>query len=78
MIARILVTLALIVLGAGFIFFAGNVIWLGTREFFKIYGPKKDAGGAKTGGAASTPTAPVVPTPAATPSPSAPVAPTTP
>lgn len=40
MIIRILVTLGLIVLGAGFIFFAGNVIWLGTKEFFKIYGPK--------------------------------------
>ena len=41
MIARILVYLGLIVLGAGFIFFAGNVIWLGTKEFFKVYGPKR-------------------------------------
>lgn len=41
MIARILVGIGLIVLGAGFIFFAGNVIYLGTKEFFKIYGPKK-------------------------------------
>lgn len=40
MLIRILVILGLIVLGAGFIFFAGNVIWLGTKEFFKIYGPK--------------------------------------
>ena len=40
MIIRILVSLMLLVLGAGFIFFVGNVIWLGTKEFFKIYGPK--------------------------------------
>ena len=33
--------LGLIVLGGGFIFFAANVIWLGTKEFFKIYGPSK-------------------------------------
>lgn len=40
MVARILVTLGLIVLAGGFIYFAANVIWLGTREFFKIYGPQ--------------------------------------
>ena len=40
MIVRILLTVFLIVLTAGFVFFAGNVIWLGTKEFFKIYGPK--------------------------------------
>ena len=40
MVMRILVSLGLVVLGAGFIFFAGNVIYLGTKEFFKIYGPK--------------------------------------
>lgn len=41
---RILVVLGMVVLGAGFIFFAGNVIWLGTKAFFKIYGnkPKKN------------------------------------
>ena len=42
MVVRILVWMGLIVLGAGFIFFAGNVIWLGTKEFFKIYGPKSE------------------------------------
>ena len=41
MLARILVSIGLVVLGAGFIFFAGNVIYLGTKEFFKIYGPNK-------------------------------------
>ena len=39
MVVRIIITIALIALAAGFIFFAGNVIWLGTREFFRIYGP---------------------------------------
>ena len=42
MVVRMLVGISLAVLGAGFIFFAGNVIWFGTREFFKIYGPKND------------------------------------
>lgn len=40
MIMRLLVTLGLIVLAGGFIFFAANVIWLGTKEFFRVYGPK--------------------------------------
>jgi len=40
MIARILVTIMLIVLAGGFVFFAGNVIWLGTKAFFQVYGPK--------------------------------------
>ena len=40
MIMRILVMLGLLVLSGGFVFFAANVIWLGTKEFFKVYGPK--------------------------------------
>ena len=40
MIMRILVVLGLLVLSGGFVFFAANVIWLGTKEFFKVYGPK--------------------------------------
>lgn len=43
MVVRILVTLGLIVLAGGFVFFAANVIWLGTKEFFKQYGPKSKA-----------------------------------
>ena len=43
MIIRIIMTLALMILGAGFIFFAANVIWLGTREFFTKYGPSSKA-----------------------------------
>lgn len=44
---RILVWLSLVVLGAGFIFFVANVIWLGTKEFFKIYGPKRKKANSK-------------------------------
>ena len=40
MVVRILLALLMIVLASGFIFFAGNIIWLGTREFFRVYGPK--------------------------------------
>lgn len=43
MVVRIIVTLMLVILGAGFIFFVGNVLWLGTREFFKVYGPQSKA-----------------------------------
>lgn len=37
MIIRIFIGLTLIVFAAGFIWFAGNIIWLGTKEFFKHY-----------------------------------------
>ncbi len=40
MVVRIILGLLAIVLAGGFIFFAANVIWLGTKEFFKVYGPK--------------------------------------
>ena len=53
MIMRILVVLGLLVLSGGFVFFAANVIWLGAKEFFKVYGPK-----AKKCSKLSTPVAP--------------------
>lgn len=37
MIIRIFIGLALIVFTSGFIWFAGNIIWLGIKEFFKRY-----------------------------------------
>lgn len=37
---RILIVLGMLVLGGCFIFFAANVLWLGTKEFFKVYGQK--------------------------------------
>lgn len=42
MVVKILIALMLLILGAGFVFFLVNVLWLGTREFFKIYGSKQD------------------------------------
>ena len=72
MVARILVTLALIVLGGGFVFFAANVIWLGTKEFFKVYGPKSKKPEAT---AAPTTTAPATPVAASAATTSAPTAP---
>lgn len=36
MVVRILVYIGLFVLGAGFVFFAGNVLWLGTKSFFGL------------------------------------------
>ena len=52
MVARLFVVAALIVLSAGFLWFAGNVIYLGVREFFK---PKQAEPTAK---ATSIPTTP--------------------
>ena len=57
MIMRILVMLGLLVLGGGFVFFAANVIWLGTKEFFKVYGTKakkRSKSSASTASASST------------------------
>ena len=47
MILRIFVFIALLVLIAAFLWFAGTVIWLGLREFFKPKTEKK-ANKAKT------------------------------
>ena len=37
MLVRVIVTIALLVFAAGFIWFAAQVIWLGTKEFFRIH-----------------------------------------
>ena len=37
MLVRIIVGIALLAFAAGFIWFAAQVIWLGTKEFFRIY-----------------------------------------
>ncbi len=55
MVARLFVGGALIVLGAGFLWFAGNVIYLGVKEFFK----QKKASPATP----ATPATPVAPAP---------------
>lgn len=41
---RCLVYLGLVVLLSGFVFFAGTIIWLGLREFFKMYLAKIKSG----------------------------------
>lgn len=52
MVARLFICGALIILGAGFLWFAGNVIYLGVKEFFK----QKNA--EPTDSTSSAPTAP--------------------
>lgn len=58
MVARLFVGAALIVLGAGFLWFAGNVIYLGVKEFFKQKNAEPPAAPAAPAAPASTPTAP--------------------
>ena len=58
MVARLFVGGALIVLAAGFLWFAGNVIYLGVREFFKQKKAEPSAPAATPAPAAPTPTAP--------------------
>lgn len=58
MVARLFVCGALIVLGAGFLWFAGNVIYLGVREFFKPKKIEPESPAAVAAPAAPAPTAP--------------------
>lgn len=58
MVARLFVGGALIVLAAGFLWFAGNVIYLGVREFFKQKNAEPSAPAATPAPAAPAPTAP--------------------
>ena len=37
MLVRIIVAIALLAFAAGFIWFTAQVIWLGTKEFFRIH-----------------------------------------
>ena len=37
MLVKIIVGIALLAFAAGFIWFAAQVIWLGTKEFFRIH-----------------------------------------
>ena len=37
MLVRIIVGIALLAFATGFIWFAAQVIWLGTKEFFRIH-----------------------------------------
>ena len=61
MVARLFVSIALIVLGAGFLWFAGNVIYLGVKEIFK---QKNESSTSKS--ASTTPTTAAASTTAST------------
>lgn len=63
MLVRIIVSLALIVFLVGFVWFAAQVIWLGTKEFFKIHMKGGATATAPTTSSASsaTPTTTVAP-----------------
>lgn len=58
MVARLFVGGALIVLAAGFLWFAGNVIYLGVREFFKQKKAEPPVPATTPAPAAPAPTAP--------------------
>lgn len=58
MIVRILVSLALIVFACGFTWFAAQVIWLGTKEFFRIHGKSSATSATPSVGSSTTTVAP--------------------
>lgn len=43
MLVRIIIGIALLAFAAGFIWFAAQVIWLGTKEFFRIHSKSSTA-----------------------------------
>jgi len=61
MVARLFVGGALIVLAAGFLWFAGNVIYLGVREFFKSKKAEPSAPAATPAPVATAAPAPTAP-----------------
>lgn len=54
MVIRIILGIALLVFAAGFIWFAAQVIWLGTKEFFRIHSKPTTAIDEKTTEAKTT------------------------
>ena len=58
MLVRIIVGIALLAFAAGFIWFAAQVIWLGTKEFFRIHSKTATA---PTTSSATTPSTAVAP-----------------
>jgi len=61
MVARLFIGGALIVLAAGFLWFAGNVIYLGVKEFFKSKKAEPSAPAATPAPAAPAAPAPTAP-----------------
>ena len=60
MLVRIIVGIALLAFAAGFIWFAAQVIWLGTKEFFRIHSKTTTAPATATP-ATATPSTTVAP-----------------
>ena len=58
MLVRIIVGIALLAFAAGFIWFAAQVIWLGTKEFFRIHSKTTTAPATATTATPSTTVAP--------------------
>ena len=61
MLVRIIVGIALLAFAAGFIWFAAQVIWLGTKEFFRIHSKTTTASATTVTSTTSTPSTTVAP-----------------
>ena len=61
MLVRIIVAIALLAFAAGFIWFAAQVIWLGTKEFFRIHSKTATAPATSTTSVTSTTSTAVAP-----------------
>ena len=61
MLVRIIVGIALLAFAVGFIWFAAQVIWLGTKEFFRIHSKTAIAPATSTTSSATTPSTTVAP-----------------
>lgn len=61
MLVRIIVGIALLAFAAGFIWFAAQVIWLGTKEFFRIHSKTATAPATTVTSTTATPSTTVAP-----------------
>ena len=61
MLVRIIVGIALLAFATGFIWFAAQVIWLGTKEFFRIHSKTTTAPATAVTSTTATPSTTVAP-----------------
>ena len=61
MLVRIIEGIALLAFAAGFIWFAAQVIWLGTKEFFRIHSKTTTASATTVTSTTATPSTTVAP-----------------
>ena len=61
MLVRINVGIALLAFAAGFIWFAAQVIWLGTKEFFRIHSKTTTTSATTVTSTTATPSTTVAP-----------------